>query len=104
MALYSLHCSLFLVTVAVTLFYSPQRGAMGLREAKHLRYRPSAHLGLTPAAQAWHLLDPAPHPKLSTFQGGLEAQRGKVPAQGHTVQADAERRGVWGLRAGSLRP
>ena len=50
MALYNLHCSLFLVTVAMTLFYSPQRGAMGLREAKYLRYRPSAHLGLTSAA------------------------------------------------------
>lgn len=70
---------------------------MGLREAKNLRYRPLAHLGLTHVGQAWHLLDPAPHPKLSIFQGGLEAQRGKVPAQGHTAQADVERRGVWGL-------
>ena len=43
---------------------------MGLREAKHPMYRPLANLGLTPVAQAWHLLYPAPHPKLSIFRGG----------------------------------
>lgn len=72
--------------------------ARGLREAKRLGQRYQASLGLTPAAQA--LLPPgaAFYTKLSTFQGGSEPQRGKVPAQGHTAQADAGRSRVWGLK------
>ena len=100
MALYSFHSSLFIASAAVhhrPNFIIPRdRGG-----ARRLGHRHPAGLGLMPAAQAAQALHPPSatlYTKLNTFQGGSEPQRGKVPAQGHTAQADAGRSGVWGLK------